>query len=312
MASPPPLQRQLSAYIDRVREAHGGLIAGEGIDEWRSRQSAWDERAAEARAQWGAWPEADADEEDEEIEIEAEPTFYDQTFFKLREVTPLARLIQAFCHRKSVLTTQVVFRFGGLVIGEEDTPESLAMMEGDVIDAVWASDTEVEREREDVTDARIERVAQRGVLAENPPPEQRTHRRQTRHQTSERTGRYMRGEGRCLNVCVESWLEDWRATPAGRDEQAANVAVQSQYVASTGANAAASNASTSNAHASAPGAPSVPAAPAAPAAGANTRQGRPVAWSDSEAYTRAVAAAAATAYQRSAAATAAAGAMGRS
>ena len=43
-------------------------------------------------------------------------------------------------------------------------------------------------------------------------PAARLRLRQTRHTRAERSARYMRGEGRCLKLCVESWLEDWRST----------------------------------------------------------------------------------------------------
>jgi hypothetical protein len=221
IASAPPLQRQLSAYIDRTREALAGtFIGGESIEDWRARQAAWDERCHEARAQWGTWPEA----EEEEEEAEPEPMIYDQTFFKLREVTPLARLKQAFCQRKAVLPHQVDFLFGGAPILDDDTPESLAMVEGDTIDAVWSNGAPPGRERYEIRLAREARGQDREGVHEAMRPAERPTQRQTRGRMSERTARYMRGDGRCLNVCVESWLEDFRNSVQGREEQAANQA----------------------------------------------------------------------------------------
>ena len=119
--APPPLQRQLSAFIDRAREAADptSSVLGETLDEWRGRQAAWDGRAAEARVQWGIFPEVEEEEVWSEPEMEVEPLLYDQTFFKLREVTPLSRLKQAFCQRKGVEAASVHFVFGGVAIEDE-------------------------------------------------------------------------------------------------------------------------------------------------------------------------------------------------
>ena len=90
--------------------------------------------------------------------MEQEPLLYDQTFFKLREVTPLSRLKQAFCQRKQVLTHQVDFLFAGMPIEDDDTPEGLAMREGDTIDAVWSAGLRAQRERSVVQTARTMRM----------------------------------------------------------------------------------------------------------------------------------------------------------
>lgn len=221
--APPCISRQLSSFIDRMRENSGpGEFCGETLDDWHARQAAWDARQAEARAQWGVWPEAEEEEEEEEWEIqEQEARFYDQTFFKLREVTPLARLKAAFCQRKGVNLNQVDFLFGGACIEDDDTPEGLTMQEGDVIDAVWRKGPlMVERESAEVERARVARMETErhptGAAHANDylPPAQRVRPRQTRHARAERLARYMRGEGQCLNVCVESWLEDWLSSVA--------------------------------------------------------------------------------------------------
>lgn len=220
--APPCVSRQLSSFIDRMRESSGsGEVCGETLEDWHQRQSAWDDRQAEARAQWGVWPDAEAEEEEEWESQDQETLLYDQTFFRLREVTPLVRLTQAFCQRKDVTTDQVDFLFGGSCIEDDDTPEGLAMQEGDVIDAVWRAGPLLEqRERLDVRRARVARMdAERhpaGAAHENnyTHPAARIRLRQTRHARAERSARYMRGEGRCLKLCVESWLEDWRSTMA--------------------------------------------------------------------------------------------------
>ena len=210
--APPALSRQLSAFVDRVREGFGNStpVGGETLEEWHGRQRAWDARAEEARAQWGVWPETEEDEDEDQWMEEQEPLLYDQTFFKLREVTPLTRLKAAFCQRKQVYAGQVDFLFAGVAIEDDDTPEGLSMMEGDIIDAVWAP-TLVERERVDVQRARVLRAETERPVApthDGVAPAERVRPRQTRHAQAERSARYMRGEGRCLNVCVESWLED--------------------------------------------------------------------------------------------------------
>jgi hypothetical protein len=220
--APPCVSRQLSSFIDRMRESSGpGEVCGETLEDWHQRQAAWDARQAEARAQWGVWPEQEDDEEEEWESQDQEPLVYDQTFFKLREVTPLARLKQAFCVRKGVTPDQVDFIFGGSCIEDDDTPEGLAMQEGDVIDSVWCAGPLLEqRERPDVMRARIARMETErhptGAAHGNNyvEPAARIRPRQTRHARAERSARYMRGEGRCLNVCVESWLEDWRSSMA--------------------------------------------------------------------------------------------------
>ena len=100
-------------------QAGTALLGGESQEEYRARQTAWDERAAQAREQWGIWPE----DEEEEDYVDAEELLYDQTFFKLRTVTPLARLMAAFCQRKEVARSDVDFVFGGQCIDDDDTPE---------------------------------------------------------------------------------------------------------------------------------------------------------------------------------------------
>ena len=54
--SPPALLRQLSSYVDKVREGIPGVLGGESLDEWHARQAAWDERAAEDRKAHGRNP----------------------------------------------------------------------------------------------------------------------------------------------------------------------------------------------------------------------------------------------------------------
>jgi len=58
--------------------------------------------------------------------------------FKIRKTTPMSKLMDAYLERQGVQKDNVRFLFDGVRLTETDTPKSLAMEEGDTIDAVLA------------------------------------------------------------------------------------------------------------------------------------------------------------------------------
>ena len=59
-----------------------------------------------------------------------------QVFFKIRRSTPLKKLMTAYCERKQLSPTSIRFLFEGQRVQDEQTPDTLAMEDNDVIDAL--------------------------------------------------------------------------------------------------------------------------------------------------------------------------------
>ena len=58
--------------------------------------------------------------------------------FKIKKATKLEKLMSVYCQRTAVPKSSIVFLFDGKPVTGEDTPEKLAMEDGDSIDAMLA------------------------------------------------------------------------------------------------------------------------------------------------------------------------------
>lgn len=58
-----------------------------------------------------------------------------EVYFKIKKVTQLKRLMEAFCKRQGRAANSLRFLYDGQRVEPDDTPESLDMDEGDVIEA---------------------------------------------------------------------------------------------------------------------------------------------------------------------------------
>ncbi|KAK7929933.1 hypothetical protein WMY93_006328 [Mugilogobius chulae] len=54
--------------------------------------------------------------------------------FKIKRLTPLSKLMKAYCERQGLSMSQIRFRFDGQPINETDTPSQLEMEDEDTID----------------------------------------------------------------------------------------------------------------------------------------------------------------------------------
>ena len=59
-----------------------------------------------------------------------------EIFFKIKRSTLLKKLMEAYCTRQGLQTTQCRFIFDGERVKDEDTPEKLEMENGDEIDVM--------------------------------------------------------------------------------------------------------------------------------------------------------------------------------
>ena len=59
-----------------------------------------------------------------------------ETFFKMKRMTQIGKLMNAWCQRQGVNLNAVRFLFDGERLRESQTPESLEMEDGDVIDVM--------------------------------------------------------------------------------------------------------------------------------------------------------------------------------
>ena len=59
-----------------------------------------------------------------------------EVYFKIKSSTKLGKLMKAWCQRQSVSENSVRFIIDGERVNEDDTPESLELEDGDIIDAV--------------------------------------------------------------------------------------------------------------------------------------------------------------------------------
>ena len=60
-----------------------------------------------------------------------------QVYFRLLATTPFGRLTTAYCQRQNLERRHVCFKFNGVLIRDVQTPESLNMTDGDVLEAFW-------------------------------------------------------------------------------------------------------------------------------------------------------------------------------
>mmetsp|Transcript_32443 Transcript_32443/g.44559 ORF Transcript_32443/g.44559 Transcript_32443/m.44559 type:complete len:94 (-) Transcript_32443:108-389(-) len=59
-----------------------------------------------------------------------------EVHFKIRRNTPLQKLFHSFCQRQGIQETQIKFLYDGRRLRGEQTPSSLGMEDGDMIDAM--------------------------------------------------------------------------------------------------------------------------------------------------------------------------------
>lgn len=175
-SAPPLLQVQMSATIDRMREACSGDVLDESLREWRERQARWDEAAAEAREGWAReapLPESppreavhdDADEAARayragiaagarslSLSVRLEPTG-DQVFFRCLRTTELGKVADTFCRHRGYRREMLEFTYvrgralrsrvaeDVHVVRDDDTGDRLGMSDGDIIHARLADGT---------------------------------------------------------------------------------------------------------------------------------------------------------------------------
>ncbi len=60
----------------------------------------------------------------------------EEVFFKIRQTTPMSKLMAVYCQRKQMSPSSIKFLFDGSRISDDATPKSLGMEENDVIDAM--------------------------------------------------------------------------------------------------------------------------------------------------------------------------------
>lgn len=59
-----------------------------------------------------------------------------EVFFRIKRCTQLRKLMSAYCDRQSTDMNSIVFLFDGCRLRAEQTPDELAMEDGDEIDAM--------------------------------------------------------------------------------------------------------------------------------------------------------------------------------
>eukprot|EP01120_Amphizonella_sp_Union-15-10_P015706 TRINITY_DN8124_c0_g2_i1.p1 TRINITY_DN8124_c0_g2~~TRINITY_DN8124_c0_g2_i1.p1 ORF type:complete len:103 (-),score=28.06 TRINITY_DN8124_c0_g2_i1:108-386(-) len=59
-----------------------------------------------------------------------------EVLFKIKNSTPLRKLMEAYCQRQAIEPNSIRFLFDGNRLREDQTPEELGMEDHDVIDAV--------------------------------------------------------------------------------------------------------------------------------------------------------------------------------
>lgn len=59
-----------------------------------------------------------------------------EIFFKIKRVTALKKLMDAYCQRQGLSVNQCRFIFDGERVKEDDTPDKLQMEQGDEIDVM--------------------------------------------------------------------------------------------------------------------------------------------------------------------------------
>ncbi|PBP24429.1 ubiquitin-like modifier, partial [Diplocarpon rosae] len=85
-------------------------------------------------------PEAEAkpdvNSENPVINIKVKDQMEAETFFKIKQKTKLGKVFDAYCDRNALQRTTVRFLLDGQRIQDTDTPDSLQMEDGDMVDAV--------------------------------------------------------------------------------------------------------------------------------------------------------------------------------
>jgi hypothetical protein len=76
------------------------------------------------------------DQAPKHINIKVKDMNEGETFFKIKPTTKLSKVMEAFCQRHAMDRTGVRFLFEGSRIQDGDTPESLEMDDGDMIEAM--------------------------------------------------------------------------------------------------------------------------------------------------------------------------------
>ncbi|EON61031.1 hypothetical protein W97_00241 [Coniosporium apollinis CBS 100218] len=59
-----------------------------------------------------------------------------EVFFKIKRTTALRKLMDAFCERQGKLPSSVRFLFDGQRVQATDTPDTLEMQDGDILEVV--------------------------------------------------------------------------------------------------------------------------------------------------------------------------------
>jgi small ubiquitin-related modifier len=77
---------------------------------------------------------AEEKKSDEHINLKVTGQDGSVVHFKIKKMTPLRKLMSAYCERTGVKMGSMRFRFDGQPINETDTPSQLDMEDGDAID----------------------------------------------------------------------------------------------------------------------------------------------------------------------------------
>mmetsp|Transcript_2463 Transcript_2463/g.7807 ORF Transcript_2463/g.7807 Transcript_2463/m.7807 type:complete len:103 (+) Transcript_2463:49-357(+) len=59
-----------------------------------------------------------------------------EVHFRIRRTTPLRKLMNSYCERQGIDMKSVRFMVDGTFVEDEDTPESLELDDGDIVDTV--------------------------------------------------------------------------------------------------------------------------------------------------------------------------------
>lgn len=81
-------------------------------------------------------PEAGSDKKGASLNIRVVGQDGSEVFFRIRENTPLGKLMDAYCDRQSIARGSVRFMFDGERISDDQTPAKLDMEDNDVLDAM--------------------------------------------------------------------------------------------------------------------------------------------------------------------------------
>jgi hypothetical protein len=97
-----------------------------------------DEQATEANSEKQPAPEAKPEENQapKHINIKVKDMNEGETFFKIKPTTKVSKVMETFCQRHAMDRTGVRFLFEGSRIQDDDTPASLEMDDGDMIEAM--------------------------------------------------------------------------------------------------------------------------------------------------------------------------------